>query len=288
MKKEYFDIEGMTCSACSARVEKCVSAIDGVSDISVNLLKNSMTLLLDEGTVSVDTVIEAVRKAGYGAVHKNGKATAKKVAATNPDTEYESLKKRLILSAVFAVPLFYLAMGHMMGWPLPRIFLGAENAMIFALTQFLLLLPIVIAEYRYFKVGFKNLIHGSPNMDSLIAVGSGAAILYGLYAMYKIAFALGHGNTDVAHIFMMDMYFESAGMILTLITLGKTLEARAKRKTSEAITRLLDLSPKSATVISASVMNLSFPTTSKKNSTTSLQCLKTANPLTMLQAAANI
>ncbi len=249
MKKEYFDIEGMTCAVCAQRVEKCVSVMDGVSDVSVNLLKNSMMVSLDEDKVSVEAVVEAVEKAGYGAVHKDGKGAPKKNAGNHADGQYASLKKRLILSAVFAVPLFYLAMGHMMGWPLPCIFLGAENAMIFALTQFLLLLPIVIAEYRYFKVGFKNLIHGSPNMDSLIAVGSGAAILYGLYAMYKIAFALGHGNTDVAHIFMMDMYFESAGMILTLITLGKTLEARAKRKTSEAITRLLDLSPKSATVL---------------------------------------
>ena len=249
MKKEYFDIEGMTCSACSARVEKCVSALDGVCEVSVNLLKNSMTLLLDEDKTDVNTIINAVKKAGYGAIHKNSSEKKKRSVPQKTDTEYLSLKKRLIVSLVFAIPLFYLSMGHMMGWPLPNIFLGAENAMIFALTQFLLLLPIVIAEYRYFKHGFKNLLRGSPNMDSLIAVGSGAAIIYGLYAMYKIAFALGQGNTEVAHSFMMDMYFESAGMILTLITLGKTLEARAKRKTSEAIAKLMDLSPRSATVL---------------------------------------
>ena len=242
----------MTCSACAARVEKSVSSVDGVSDVSVNLLKNSMTLTLDEGKVRVEDIIDSVRKAGYDAALKadTKKSSPEKASKTTSyDSEYKSLKKRLIVSVIFALPLFYLSMGHMMGWPLPPIFLGVENAMIFALTQILLLLPIVIAEYRYFKVGIKNLLRGSPNMDSLIAVGSGAAILYGIYATYKIAFALGHGNTDVAHAFMMDMYFESAGMILTLITLGKTLEARAKRKTSEAITKLMDLTPKTATVL---------------------------------------
>ncbi len=242
----------MTCSACAARVEKSVSSVEGVSDVSVNLLKNSMTLMLDENKVRAEDIIENVRKAGYDAALKNTKIknnTEKASKSNSYASEYKSLKNRLIVSAIFALPLFYLSMGHMMGWPLPPIFIGVENAMIFALTQILLLLPIVIAEYRYFKVGIKNLFRGSPNMDSLIAVGSGAAIIYGIYATYKIAFALGHGNTDVAHNFMMDMYFESAGMILTLITLGKTLEARAKRKTSEAITKLMDLTPKTAIVL---------------------------------------
>jgi len=250
LKKEYFYISGMTCSACAARVEKSVSSLEGVSDVSVNLLKNSMTLMLDESTVRSEDIIDSVRRAGYGATIKGAGLKNKTEKKSNSyDSEYKSLKKRLIVSVIFALPLFYISMGHMMGWPLPPILLGVENAMIFALTQIFLLLPIVIAEYRYFKVGIKNLFRGAPNMDSLIAVGSGAAIIYGVYATYKIAFALGHGNIDMAHTFMMDMYFESAGMILTLITLGKTLEARAKRKTSEAIERLMDLTPKTAIVI---------------------------------------
>ena len=252
----------MTCSACAARVEKSVSSIDGVLDVSVNLLKNSMTLTYDESKICAEDIIDNVRKAGYdaslkGADVKNDKTKDSK--SNSYDAEYKSLKNRLIVSVIFAIPLFYLSMGHMMGWPLPPIFIGVENAMIFAFTQILLLLPIIIAEYRYFKVGIKNLFRGSPNMDSLIAVGSGAAIIYGIYATYKIAFALGHGNTDVAHAFMMDMYFESAGMILTLITLGKTLEARAKRKTSEAITKLMDLTPKTAIVLRDG-MELTVPT----------------------------
>ena len=139
-------------------------------------------------------------------------------------------------------------MGHMMNWPMPGFLLGMENALVFAFTQFLLLLPVLIVNGRYFKVGFRNLLKGSPNMDSLIAIGSGAAAVYGIYAIYKIGIGMGHGDMDTVHTFMMDLYFESAGMILTLITLGKTLEARAKGKTSDAITKLMNLAPKVATV----------------------------------------
>ena len=158
------------------------------------------------------------------------------------------MKGRLLLSAIFTIPLFYISMGHMMGWPLPGGLLGMENAITFAFTQFLLLIPVVFVNAKYYRMGFKTLFHGSPNMDSLIAIGSGAAIVYGIYAIFKIGIGFGHGDMETVHSFMMDLYFESAGMILTLITLGKTLEARAKGKTSDAITKLMNLAPKTATV----------------------------------------
>ena len=158
------------------------------------------------------------------------------------------MKKRLALSLIFTIPLFYLSMGHMMGWPLPACFLGMENAMTFAFTQFLLLLPIVYINRQYYIVGFKTLWQRSPNMDSLIALGSSAAIVYGIYAIYKIGIGFGRMDMDTVHTYMMELYFESAGTILTLITMGKTMEARAKGKTSDAITKLMDLAPKTATV----------------------------------------
>ena len=245
MKKERYNISGMTCSACSARVEKSVSALNGVADVSVNLLKNSMTLSYDESLIDASAIINAVGKAGYGASLISEKRSR---ISNDSNDEYLSLKKRVIASAIFEIPLFYLAMGHMMGWPLPSIFLGAENALMFAFTQFLLLLPILFINFKYFKNGFKTLVHLSPTMDSLISIGSGTAVIYGIYAIYRIAFGLGHGDNATAHHFMMNLYFESAGMILTLITFGKTLEARAKRRTSDAISKLINLAPKTATV----------------------------------------
>ena len=246
MQKQGFDIVGMTCSACSARVEKCVSSISGVENVSVNLLKNSMTLTYNEELTDTSEIINAVKKAGYGASVKGERPNGSSKAVA--DEELSSLKKRLIISAVFEIPLFYLAMGSMLGLPLPSFFLGEENALIFAFTQFLLLLPILIAAARYFTGGIKALIHRSPNMDSLITIGAGSAVVYGIYAIYRIGFGLGHGDTQTVHHFMMSLYFESAGMILTLITLGKTLEARAKRRTSDAITGLMKLAPNVATV----------------------------------------
>ena len=250
MKKEQFDITGMTCSACSSRVEGCVVKLPGVKDVSVNLLKNSMVVSYDEAQLSTAGIVEAVENTGYGAIPKTApqrKAEAKAEVRT-AQAEYKAMKQRLLLSAVFTLPLFYISMGHMMNWPMPGFLLGMENALVFAFTQFLLLLPVLIVNGRYFKVGFRNLLKGSPNMDSLIAIGSGAAAVYGIYAIYKIGIGMGHGDMEVVHTFMMDLYFESAGMILTLITLGKTLEARAKGKTSDAITKLMNLAPKVATV----------------------------------------
>lgn len=250
MRKEQFDITGMTCSACSSRVEGCVVKLPGVKDVSVNLLKNSMVVSYDESEMNTAGIVEAVENTGYGAIPKSDprhKIEAKYENSTT-QAEYKAMKNRLILSALFTLPLFYISMGHMMNWPLPSFLLGMENAMTFAFTQFLLLLPVLVINSKYFKVGFHSLFKGAPNMDSLIAIGSGAATVYGIYAIYKIGIGMGHGDMDTVHTFMMDLYFESAGMILTLITLGKTLEARAKGKTSDAITKLMNLAPKVATV----------------------------------------
>lgn len=258
MQKEQFDITGMTCSACSARIEKSVAKLPGIKEVSVNLLKNSMVASYDESVLDTEGIVQAVEKAGYGAFPKSVQNKGQTVNAstkrtTQPEAntaqkEYGQMKKRLLLSALFTIPLFYISMGHMMGWILPGGLLGMENAMSFAFTQFLLLIPVVFINFKYYRMGFKTLFHGSPNMDSLIAIGSGAAIVYGIYAIYKIGIGFGHGDMETVHSFMMDLYFESAGMILTLITLGKTLEARAKGKTSDAITKLMNLAPKTATV----------------------------------------
>lgn len=255
MKKEQFDITGMTCSACSARIEKSVSKLSGIQEVSVNLLKNSMVASYDESVLNTPEIVRAVEKAGYGAFPKvpaqdknkpGGRAAVPEVSTAQ--AEYKQMKQRLLFSALFTIPLFYISMGHMMGWPLPGGLLGMENAMSFAFTQFLFLVPVVFINFKYYRMGFKTLFHGSPNMDSLIAIGSGAAVVYGIYAIYKIGIGLGHGDMAMVHSFTMDLYFESAGMILTLITLGKTLEARAKGKTSDAITKLMNLAPKTATV----------------------------------------
>ena len=253
MKHEQYDVTGMTCAACSSRVEKSVKNLDGVNGVSVNLLKNSMVVDYDENSLKSDDIVSAVRKAGYGAsIQGNtGKESVKRENRASKDArdEYLSMRRRVMLSFVFTIPLFYISMGHMMGWPLPSFFLGIENSMTYALTLFLLLLPVVIINSKYFKVGFKTLFHGSPNMDSLIALGSGASLLYGIYALYKIGYGFGHGDLAMVSQFSHDLYFEGAGTILTLITLGKFFEARAKGRTTDAISKLLDLAPKKATVI---------------------------------------
>lgn len=254
MKKEQFNVTGMTCAACSARVEKAVGRLPGVDKIAVNLLKNSMVVEYDETALDTQKIIGAVTEAGYGASLKEaaqqGKAAKSAQASANDIArqEYETVKKRLKLSLVFAVPLSYISMGHMMGWPLPEVFLGVENAMIFSLTLLLLVIPVVFINFKFFRVGFKTLFAASPNMDSLIAIGASASLVYGVYALYKIAYGFGHGDLALVHRFSMDLYFESAGMILTLITFGKFLEARAKGRTSDAITKLMDLAPKTAVV----------------------------------------
>lgn len=242
MSRENFDITGMTCSACSSRIDKVVSSLDGVENVSINLLKNTMVVKFNEKT-STENIINAVTKAGYGASVKNSVANA----APKVESPMAEMKYRLFISILFTVPLFYISMGHMAGMPIPDIF--ESNMTIFAFTQFLLTLPVVVVNSRYYKVGFRTLFSGAPNMDSLIAIGSGAAFVFGIYTIYKIAYTMGISETREVHGFAKNLYFESAAMILTLITVGKFLEARAKGKTSEAITKLMDLAPKTATVL---------------------------------------
>lgn len=252
MAHEKFQVTGMTCSACAAHVEKSVSKLNGIRNCTVNLLSNSMSVDFASDLVSVQDIVQAVESGGYHASLISSKHSAKKTPSVPEDAiagELKNMKFRLILSLVFLIPLFYISMGHMMGVPLPSFLTGHENALSFAFTQFLLVIPIVFVNFKYFQVGFKTLFKGSPNMDSLIAIGSAAAIVYGIVAIYQIGFGLGHQNMDLVHQYTMDLYFESAGMILTLITLGKYLETRAKGKTSEAITKLIHLAPKTALVI---------------------------------------
>ena len=251
MSSQKFDVMGMTCSACSAHVDKSVRKLPGVKEVNVNLLANNMTVEYDPAAVDENAIIKAVQDGGYDAVVHQKQSSAGKGKERPVDTakaEIDSMKRRLIVSFLFSVPLFYISMGHMMGWPLPDFFHGNGNAITFAFTQFLLVLPVAIVNEKYFRVGFKTLFKGSPNMDSLIAIGSTAAIVYGVYAIYKIGYGLGHGDMALVSQYSMDLYFESAAMILTLITLGKFFEARAKGKTSEAITKLVDLAPKTALV----------------------------------------
>ena len=266
--KERFDVTGMTCSACSSHVEKSVGKLTGVENVSVNLLTNSMQVEFDENKLDTAGIIKAVEDAGYGAAVKDEHAKSGTKTSGQSDSQENSglsaveqnvknMKKRLIVSLIFWIPLMYVSMGHMIyQWlniPMPPFTMnflhGNENAITYAFTQFLLLLPILIANHKYFKNGFKTLWHRSPNMDSLIAIGAGAAILYGIFAIYRIGYAMGHGDMAVVHQYAHDLYFESAGTILTLITIGKYLETKSKGKTSEAITKLLNLAPKTVTAV---------------------------------------
>ena len=256
MATQVFDVTGMTCAACSARVEKTTSAVPGVEKAVVNLLKNSMEVTYSGDEAVLTAISEAVDKAGYGAIPRAAGGGASKAAAPAGPTpadiakaEARRVRIRLIVSFIFTIPLFYLDMGHMYGWPLPGVFLGHENMMTFGLTQFLLVIPVVAVNFKFFRNGFKGLVHKSPNMDTLVALGSAASMLYSIAALYRIGYALGHGDMDGAHMAAMDLYFESAGMILTLITLGKYFEARAKGRTTGAIEALMNLAPKTALVV---------------------------------------
>ena len=260
--KQTFDVTGMTCAACSAHVEKAARGVEGVSDVAVNLLKNSMEVDSDGAPETLAAVAAAVEKAGYGAFPRPAKGAGPvgaggsvaggdaRAGAPTPmgaaAAEAKQVRMRLVVSFAFTIPLFYISMGHMFGWPLPGFLLGERNIMAFGLTQLLLLAPVVFVNFKFFRVGFKTLFRGAPNMDSLIALGSTAATVYGVYALYRIAYALGAGDVHGAHAAGMDLYFESAAMILTLITLGKYFEARAKGKTTGAIAKLVDLAPKEA------------------------------------------
>lgn len=264
-KKIKFNITGMTCSACSSHVQRAVEKLEGAAEVQVNLLTNSMSVNYDEAILGTDKIIEAVEKAGYGASladslknsssNKNSADVAGKTSGSrsfqNDAAKFErdKIKKRLILSLVFMIPLFYVSMGHMASLPIPHFLHGIENALIFSFTQFLLALPVLIINKKFFTGGFKAFLNKAPNMDSLVAVGSGAALIYGIFAIYKMAYGMGHGDMETVRLFAGDLYFESAAMILTLVSLGKFLEANAKGKTSQAITKLMNLRPKTALVI---------------------------------------
>ncbi|MBQ7882474.1 MAG: heavy metal translocating P-type ATPase [Treponema sp.] len=270
MKKEKFDIQGMTCSSCQAHVEKAVNKLDGIKKVNVNLLSNNMVVEYDETVLDNAKIIAAVVDAGYGATTENdnvGCSSSCKISEKSEDKKtniedklhqnLKSMKKRLIASFCFLIPLMYVAMHemlhHMFGLPIPNfiknLFAGPENALIFAFTQVLLLIPIVILNRNYFVVGFKRLLKRTPNMDSLIALGSTASIVYGIIAIYMIGYGLGHNDLELVSRYSKDIYFESAGTILTLITFGKYLETKSKGKTSSAISKLINLAPKTATVI---------------------------------------
>ena len=245
-----FNVTGMTCSACSASVEKAVKKLEGINSVSVNLLTNSMVVHYNEEVIDENNIIEAVTSAGYGAsVFSKNKNEIKVSDKMRVEDEIKEMKKRLIISFAFLIPLMYISMGHMMGLPLPSFLSGLENAISYGMTQFLLALVIVYVNRKYYQVGFKTLFKGSPNMDTLIAIGSSAAMVYGIFAIYRMGYGLGIQDFELVEKYHMDLYFESAAMILTLITLGKYLEKKSKGKTSEAITKLMDLAPKTATIL---------------------------------------
>ena len=241
-----FTVTGMTCAACSARVEKVTAKVSGVDTVEVNLLGGTMAVEARDEAVAAD-IIKAVVSAGYGAALA-GEKKAEETKAL-PETGLQDMKKRIIGSAVFLVILMYFTMGHMVGLPLPHWYHGTENALVAGLLQFFLTLPAVYLNRVYYTRGLRSLWHRSPNMDSLIAVGSGAALIYGIAALFRMAFAMGHGDQETVALYSENLYFESAAMILTLITLGKFLETRAKGKTGDAIRALMNLRPESATVL---------------------------------------
>ena len=289
--KERYHVTGMSCSACSSHVEKAVNKLENVEKASVNLLTETMDVTYDETKITSTEIIDAVVKAGYGAsVMTEGSAAGaggqsasgsgnrrsgsaadgKQELQQKLDADARAMKWRLGISIGFLIPLMYVSMHHMFkewfGIPVPAFIVntlhGNANAMNFALTQFLLLLPILYVNRKFFSVGFKTLAHRSPNMDSLIALGSGAALVYGIFAMYRISYGLGHGDMAVVEHYSHDLYFESSGTILTLITVGKYLESRSKGKTSEAITKLMNLAPKVAILVTGDGQEKEVPTES--------------------------
>lgn len=265
MAQDKFDVGGMTCAACQAHVDRAVSKLDGVQSVAVNLLAGSMMVDYDPAQVSPDDICTAVDRAGYSAspvstgadvAGSNGSAQARSGAAhmESPTKKLEAaasaMRTRLIISIVFLIPLFYIGMGHMLGWPLPGIFTDHTHSMTLALTELVLLIPIVYVNDAYFINGFKSLAHGAPTMDTLIAVGATASIAWSLYAMFIMVDQLAAGQVHEAMMTGMDnLYFESAGTILSLVTVGKYLETRSKSKTGGAIEELIDLAPKTATVV---------------------------------------
>ena len=249
MKKQLIDITGMSCSACSSRIEKVVNRMQGVKQMSVNLLKNNAHVTFDESVVDEKEIIARIEKLGFGAsVHAAGAAAAPVPQQDTAAQEMAEMKQRLIGSLIFAGLVFYQHMGRMWGWPLPSFILGQENELINALLQMLWCIPVLFIDRKYFIHGVRNLLSGAPNMDSLIAVGSGASFIYGLYSVFGMASAFGHNRHDLLPGFADALYFEASAVILALVTVGKFMEARAKSHTSDAIKALMNLTPKTALV----------------------------------------
>lgn len=265
MAHEKFDVGGMSCAACQAHVQKAVEGIDGVSEVAVNLLSASMAVDFDEARVSEDDICRAVDRAGYSASPQCGGSAASQgagsaafagAAMANPTQRLEAtadaMRRRLVISVVFLVPLFYIGMGHMFGWPLPEVLADHMHSMTLALTELLLLLPILYENRSYFTNGFKSLAHRAPTMDALIAIGATASVAWSVYAMYLMADQYAMGDPMMAGMTAMDnLYLESAGTILALVTVGKYLETRSKAKTGGALEKLIDLAPKTAHVVDA-------------------------------------
>lgn len=254
MTKETFDVTGMSCSACSARVEKAVGKLVGSDNVSVNLLTNSMQVNFDEAKISVAQIVDAVINAGYGASPKKLIPNPQSLVTNNErtiDKEISEMRTRLTWSIVFLLPTVYIAMHNMFPTPqiISELFDGRANAVTFAFAQFLLILPIMYLNRKYYINGFKTLAAGAPNMDSLVSLGSMAAAVFGVFALFRIGQGLGVGNLALVDEYSRNLYFESAGMIVTLITVGKYFEARAKGKTSQAVEKLMNLAPKQATVL---------------------------------------
>lgn len=253
METRQFNVTGMSCAACSSRVEKAVCALRGVSAAEVNLLTNSLKATFDEGVLGVEDIERAVEDAGYGASEKGFAGRGRTAAATAPEADAEAaaeaVRVRLIWSFALLAPLMWLSMGPMAGLPVPVMLTGAQGAPMMAFTQFLLTLPIVLLNRRYFTGGLRALVNRAPNMDSLIAVGSGTALLFGVYVIYRLLAAQAAGDEAALHHFAHSLYFEGAATIVTLISLGKFFEARAKRRTTEAVTALMKLAPPTALVV---------------------------------------
>lgn len=247
----------MTCAACQANVTRCVRKLEGVDDVDVSLLANQMTVSYDETKLDSSDIIHAVQEIGYGAESQEGTEDKGKSGfrsqwekrQEDARKEQNSMKIRLQFSILFLIPLMYIAMGSMIGLPVPAVFTGMENTLVSALTQLILTVPILVLNRKFYQTGLKALVKRAPNMDSLVAIGSGASLVYGLFAMYKLAYGFGHQNLSMIHAYGHALYFESSAMILTLVTVGKYLEARSKSKTSDALGKLVDLAPRTAVVI---------------------------------------
>ena len=256
MKNEKFHITGMTCAACQANITRNVGKLDGVEEVNVSLLANQMTVAYDEEKTDEQAIIHAVTEIGYGASgtgteSQKDSGFGKEWQDRREMTEenQKEMKRRLITSVAILIPLMYVAMGPMMSLPVPGFLVGMENSLISALTQLLLTVPVMIINRHFYQSGFKALVKKAPNMDSLVAIGSAAAFVYGVFSMYRMAYGFGHGDMDLVHQYGHELYFESCAMILTLITVGKYLEARSKAKTSDALRKLVDLAPKTAVVL---------------------------------------